>query len=295
VLEAFSSDVVPSDCRIGIVPSAELSIENENISSHVYYPQQLLLPKELSTRIIRGKAKVNEITQYLDDQKEKKDNHLLAGTGCPEYIVYSRYSIDDENSEANIFKHTPPADIEVKGSVVITSNREKIKQQIEQIKNLHASVFESQTVQTGYYGGLSEEQLEYFIDHEEFVPIVAYDRHSLDVQLFALFSPRFNDYSAIEWLNAGKIQGHIASNNYPENVALPLVITSKMNGVGLMGKVVKQCISEFFYRNKSDDMSVLYQYNGLSIGFTPKIMNRILESVGCTLDGSDIEVTSYSQ
>lgn len=286
-LHAFSADVVGRDCKIGLVPVDLVPEELKN--SGAFFPVQRLFADETVDSIVKGDP---SYLARIEAEHIATGQELLGQNGAPEYIVLSGYEIDKDSP----VKRLPPDDIDAAGRN-ITVNREKMVEKFEEIVRLHQSVFDSQTVQTGYYGGLDREKLDELIADPSFVPIMATNQETGDIEMFAIFAPNFTDFDSLTWVNQSRVEelSKTIVGNGDDVLVLPLVITSKVKGISLMKYAIQLAYRATIYGTTANSFSLLYECNGLSIGFTPKMMHRTLTQEGFRHTKSIVESTTYQR
>lgn len=289
ISHTFSTDVIDSNTQIGLIPK-EL-VQGSEKYSDTYFPKQQCFSAETVSAILQGDLTSGEL---IRQEISAGSNHLIAQSGLPEYMVFSQYVIGER---AQHLKHSRPADIITEDGYTVTADRNKMIKMLNSLKQLHVSVFDAQTLQTGYYGGLTPEEVEEFIYDEDFIPIIAYDNVTSEVQLFMLFSPRFKNFASIGWINPSKVASLMEPKEEfgDSNLVISLVTTSKTSGLGLMKYAVRKATEESLYKTQPDRVSMLYECNGLSIGFTPKIIHRVLQSSGIEHHASTVEATTYGR
>ena len=283
--------VAPNEQLIALYP--EGALESSGIEGALQF-RQTILSDELTGHILTAPdgATTDKITEEL--RKANGDRKLLADSGVPEYVVFSKY--DTSGPEAEPFKHTKPNDIVTPQGHLVTASRETILHRLPELKTLHESIFESQTMQIGYYGGLDDEGLEAIINNPEFMPIAGFDQETGEALMLTLFAPNFTDYDALPWLNPTKLDGLLEKDNSKKVLCFPLVITSKANGIGLFNPSVLLAGQTLLYEHKPDTTYITYESNGLSILYTPKVIHRnSTNKLGMKHQGTTIEATFVTE
>lgn len=283
--------VVPDDQLIALYP--EGALESPGVEGSLQF-RQAVLSSELTDHILTSPdgSTTDKITEELRAANGEKK--LLAGSGVPEYVVFSKY--DSSGPETEQFKHVEPVDIVTQQGHLVTASREAILRRLPELKALHESIFDSQTMQIGYYGGLDDEGLEAIINNPEFMPIAGFDQETGEALMLTLFAPNFTDYSALPWLNPSAVNGMLEGDESKKVLCFPLVITSKANGIGLFNPSVLLAGQTMMYQHKPDTTYIAYESNGLSILYTPKVIHRTSTGkLGMKHQGTMIETTFVTE
>lgn len=255
--------------------------------------RQCRLSDDLTARILTDPTELKP-GDFVADFSFPTEEQPACQTGVPEYMVFSAY----DTSQKDDMKASPCPELHSRDGHLVTSDKRKLLAILPELTKLHTDVFENQAVQIGYYGGLNPETIEELINNPDFIPIAALDKDTGEPLMFALFSPNFTDLESIDWLNASKVQEMMDSykvEGKTTTLNLPLVVTSRFEGLGLFSNASHIAAHETIYRTKADTTFLMYECNALSILFTPKIINKKLAKLGIMNLGTDIEATFLTE
>ncbi|MFO0882044.1 MAG: hypothetical protein U0491_01170 [Candidatus Saccharimonadales bacterium] len=222
-----------------------------------------------------------------------KDEKAVFQNGLPEYMVFSAY----DTSASPEMRAVPCPDIYSRDGHLVTSDKERLLSKLPELTKLHTDVFESQAVQAGYYGGLDAETIEALINNPDFIPIAALDKDTGEPLMFALFSTNFTDLQSIDWLNPAQVER--LKEQYGQGkkttLNLPLVVTSRQEGLGLFSSACQIAAHETIYREQADVTFLMYESNVFSIQFTPRTINKTLASLGIQNISTTVEATFITE
>lgn len=286
--------VMQDDRRISVVPRLILdSLLPQEVD--VVRFEQHFLSDDLVTHILSepDETTTGRITDELS-KAVKPGERLVRGDGVPEFVFFNKFDTSSEACE--YFKNNPPKDIITSKGFLVTSSREQILTRLPELAALQESVFSGNTLQVGYYGGLDQHGIEAIVNNLEFTPIAGFDPNTGEAMMFTLFSSNFNDFDALPWLNPQGIKKVLNSDPTKKTFAIPLIITSKANGLGLFNPAVQLAAHDGMYRQKPDTMYVTYESNGLSVLYTPRVIHRNLtNSLGFVHQGTAAEATFMTE
>jgi|GEM_PF-2160212 len=257
--------------------------------------EQRFLSDDLTQHLLKAPDETTgkRITEELN-AIVKPGERLVRGDGAPEFVFLSKF--DTSGPESEYFKNNPPQEIVTRKGHIVTSSREKITDKLPELIELHKSVFDGQTLQVGYYGGLDSENLEEIVNNPEFTPVMGYDPVTDEALAFTLYSSDFKDFDTLPWLNPRGISKILDDDKSNHKLAIPLVITSKLDGLGLFDPSVAIAGHAALYDQRPDTMYVAYESNGLSVLYTPKIIQRNLTNkLGYVHLGSAAEATFMTE
>lgn len=254
--------------------------------------RQQLLPEHLINTILNEPRSLG-YQDFVEAFNVPKGEVAVFQNGLPEYMVFSAY----DTSGSPEMKAMPCHDIYSRDGHLVTSNKEMLLSKLPELTKLHTDVFESQAVQAGYYGGLDAETIEALINNPDFIPIAALDKDSGEPLMFALFSTNFTDLESIDWLNPAQVEK--LKEQYGQGkkttLNLPLVVTSRQEGLGLFSSACQIAAHETIYREQAEVTFLMYESNVFSILFTPKTINKTLGSLGIKNLGTTIEATFITE
>lgn len=275
-----------------LLTHAEIVRSSEAIPEGVVVQRQTVLPDYLVEKILTEPTTIGP-TALTGAFTIPRTEQIVAQTGLPDYMIFSAYDTAIESE----MKHTPAPDILSRDGHLVTPDRDKILDKLDELTVLHEDVFKRQAMQIGYYGGLDAETIERYVQDPDFIPVAALDKVTGEPLMFAIFSADFTDYSTIDWLNPSRVEElkNQKDGNVKTALSLPLVITSRMDGLGLFASTVQVSAHEAIYRGQADLTYLMYESNALSIQFTPKIINKTLGRMGVHNVGTVIEATHLSK
>jgi hypothetical protein len=271
--------------RLALIPVVDLPFREEG---GVAGMEQFLLAPEQVTGIISPQDKrmrPGQVLALLDGHTQGE----LVGNGEPQFMVLSKYDVQ----ACGDLRDVAPQDITTKDGHTITTNRDRIKDDLDALAELHESVFRRQAVQIGYYDGLTRDMIAELLDSDHFVGAAAYDKDTGKPFMFALFATDLDAANSIPWINKSRVENLLEDDGMRpgSTVAMPLVITAKFNGLSVFAETVSLSMHEILYRTKAySDMYALYSSNIQSILYTPRIINASAVENGATLQDSIIEV-----
>lgn len=286
----FNKDVVADERKIAIFPEKILDSIQADKSELVIYKQHLL-SRDLVENILTtpDESTVAAITEELGASLPPHEQ--LVGGGVPEYIVLSKY----DTSGCDDLKKSSPEDITLDNGSVITTSKEKILAKLPELIALHESVFSEQAMQIGYYGGLHKDGIEELINNPDFIPIAGFDGETGEALMFTLFAPNLKDMDSISWMNPRIITEVLDKDNTNKALAIPLVITSRANGLGMFSKTAALAGHETLHRTQADTVYVFCESSALSVLYTPKVLNRTLTKIGFSHVDTAIEATYLAE
>jgi hypothetical protein len=258
------------------------------LPENVVIQRQKVVSDAFTQRVFSPTEEVNP-ADFNVELAAPEGEELVAEYGLPEYMIVTVYDTTDTDA----MKNSPCEDILTRHGHRVTTDRAKQLERLDELVKLHTDVFEGQAAQIGYYAGLDAEKIEELINNPDFIPITAFDKDTGEPLMFALFSPSFTDFESIDWMNAGKVHEIVEKYSGDSNctVALPMVVTSRFNGLGLLGAAVRQSIHETVNRTKCDRIVAVYETNAFSVLVTPKIMTKSLATLGVPSIYQEIEAT----
>lgn len=262
--------------------------DKAHVSPETVLQRQVTISAELTSKIFDTPELVT-VEDFIADYGVSPDEVPVSESGLPEYMVFSAY----DTSNTAEMRAGPCPEIYSKDGHLVTSDRQKLLAKLDELATLHRDVFENQAVQIGYYGGLEREKIEELINNPDFIPIAALDKETGDPLMFALFSPNFTELETIDWLNPGKVREMTQKYGQANAAALnlPLVVTSRFNGLGLFSSACQIGAHETIYRTQTNVTFLMYESNALSILYTPKVINKTLHRLGIPLLGAEVEAT----
>jgi hypothetical protein len=296
----LDESVVSGETRIHLFPgvlldgSKEDAAQQSEVNATLTF-RQLFLDDALVEHIT-GAPDDNTVQRITSAMKDATPigSRLLAETGVPEYVFFSKYDASTET--ANRLKEEAPQDIVTPGGQVITASREEIMKRLPELSELHESVFSGQTLQVGYYGGLDKEGIEAIVTNPDFNPIAAFDQETGEALMFMLYAPNLRNFDALPWLNPRGIQQVLGADKTEHVLTMPLVITSKLSGLGLFSPTVQLAGYHVLYEHKPDTVYLTYESNGLSVLYTPKVIHRnTIGKLGFKHLGTVAEVTYVTE
>lgn len=262
------------------------------LTSDARIQRQQLLPDHLID-VIFNEPRTLSYQDFVEAFEVPEGETAVFQNGLPEYMVFSAY----DTSDSPEMRATPCPDIYSRDGHLVTSNKEMLLSKLPELTKLHTDVFESQAVQAGYYGGLDAETIEVLINNPDFIPIAALDKDSGEPLMFALFSTNFTDLDSIDWLNPSRVEK--LKEQYGQGkkttLNLPLVVTSRQEGLGLFSSACQIAAHETIYREQADITFLMYESNVFSILFTPRTINKTLASIGIKNLGTTIEATFITE
>ena len=289
----IDTNIINGDKMVSILPRPvyESLKQPQEVASY----GQCFLSDELTTHILTSPD--GTTTQRITDELNGNvavGERLVRGDGVPEYVLFNKF--DTTGEDCDYFKNNAPQDIITANGHIVTASRDKIMSKLPELIQLHESVFNGQTLQVGYYGGLDADGLEAIINNPEFTPIMGFDEATGEVLTFSLFAGDFKDFSALPWLNPRGITKILDSDNTKHNFALALVVTTKANGLGLFNPTVQLAGHTILYEHKPETIYIAYESNGLSILYTPKVIHRnVTNKLGYAHIGTVAEATYITE
>jgi hypothetical protein len=287
----FNQDVIPGDRKLAIMPEELVDAIGANKDGLAIY-KQTPLSKELVEQILTvpGNETLEAIQEELIADLLGTGKQLVEG-GLPEYMVFTKY----DTSGCEELKKASPEDITLENGSIITTSREKILAKLPELIALHESVFSEQAMQIGYYGGLHKDGIEDLVNNPDFIPIAGFDGETGEALMFTLFAPDLKDIDSLPWMNPQSISKVLDHDDSNKALAIPLVITSKANGLGMFSKTVALAGQETLHKTQADTLYVLCESSALSVLYTPKVINRTLTKIGLVHIDTTIEATYLAE
>lgn len=274
--------------RSALVPVTVLPRESRH---DLLVTRQFLLDEKDADKIVSPSQDLRlKIEDILNIYNGKIEGDLVQGHGEPQFTILSRYDVSD----CEDFRTRAPSEVITKSGHVLTTDKNVILENLQELVGLQEEVFKQQAVQIGYYDGMVGDIIERFLREDAFIGAAAFDKDTGKPIMFALFAAGLDGLGQIPWLNKELAETLIREYDDSENptFALPIVITAKFSGLGIFDEVVPLAMHEIIYRTQEQkQLHALYNANLQSVLYTPRIINSAAKSSGASHIESLIEVS----
>lgn len=264
----------------------------QDLKDKLVFREVVYLNEDTTRAIFQGTEDMDQlINQAVQANLAGRDMTLIGSEGVKNYMLFTKYDTSNCHQKYSL----PPKDIETSSGHIITSNRQQILNHIEELIALQESVFEEQAATTGYYDGLRGQEVIELLNNSNFIPIAAINPSNKEVEMFALFSPNFDNLNNIPWLNPGVVDEHYNQQPKADVLVMPLIMTSKFSGLGFLRHVVNLALQEIVYSYRPNTMAVMYENNGMSVHYIPRVIEREITKNGAPSVYHHAEVYYYSE
>jgi hypothetical protein len=263
------------------------------IPKNMIIRDRLTLSDATSERIFIGDPSSKESINSEIEQFIKVLGRRHSGDTYNEYMFFTKYDLRPTHEKFS----KPAEDIETSNGFILSTRPEEIKKYIPEIVNLQREVFNSQAIQTGYFAGISDKATLEILQNPEFIPIIARDKNTNEIAMCTLFSPDFTNFESLTWVNPNEVGRHLMTGDIPDCLTLPLIVVSRLSGLGFLKQAVQMALHETVYRKKPDTVGVMYESNPISVHITPRtIHGQVLRAGGkCLYKHSEVYFMSEEE
>jgi hypothetical protein len=272
-----------------------LSMLPEELAEGTIVTEQFLLSEdEIEQLNYSGKDSSKRITEetVMSIVQGGTKGELLHGHGDAQLTVLSQYDISDCGDMIK----AAPEDVATPYGQTITTDRQKIIDHLSELATLHEDVFKEQAVRIGYFDGLRDGLFEELVNDPNFISVAAFDNESGEALMFALFARNIDGADGMPWVNKDRVQKMIDESGTEQDpvVAMPLVITSRLEGLGLFTPTTQLAMHEVLYRSQTPNTHAYIQYsaNLESALYTPRIIDKGLTDKGARRTKCTVEVSA---
>lgn len=289
LIEAYKPIITEKD-MVAIYPNHQAY--SDELKDKLVFRHLIDLSNETTRAIFEGTDEMTDLINHeVLNSIKQSELSLIGSDGVKNYMFFTKY----DTSEIHQKYSDVPKDIETSTGHIVTSNRQKIFDKIETLIDLQESVFENQAATTGYYDGLRGYEVVELLNNSNFIPIAAINPEKQDVEMFALFSPNFDNLNNIPWLSPKIVENHLNKTPQADVLVMPLIMTSKFSGLGFLRHVVDLALQEIVYRYQPNTMAVMYENNGMSVNYIPRVIEREITKNGAPSIYHHAEAYFYSQ